>query len=383
MSLADILEEAASALAEDADAIRPANGDPFQLLQGLDADAARRVLSWVLSRDADAGVELALDWADAEGGAEVLAGLDEKSLPKAGRKALRRALHRLRSQGVELAQPEPARPVVARLPSVEEEISAGFVSSLDPRGARLVYLVEPNPSGGARLFEILLDESRGIVDFEIYAAARGRIRKFVRDAVERTRYPAVPAEPAAIRALVARIAAAHPADRALPRQFGEWRSKVAVPGATPGDQVAETLSIEGDGEGLARAAELVEKGALGPWGPAPHELANAVQESLEAHASQPEDPEKDEALWRELAEPITGGPRAEAYRQRLRESAYVLWKLDREDEARACLCAAEAFASQPAADNPVAIAMVKTLLAGALSSLRARSAETAGPAGEE
>ena len=40
MSLAEALENAATALEQDADAIRPANGDPFQLLDALDDAAA-------------------------------------------------------------------------------------------------------------------------------------------------------------------------------------------------------------------------------------------------------------------------------------------------------------------------------------------------------
>jgi len=45
MSLADSLESAAEALPEDAQQIRPANGDPFQLLEHLDSGAGGRVLA--------------------------------------------------------------------------------------------------------------------------------------------------------------------------------------------------------------------------------------------------------------------------------------------------------------------------------------------------
>lgn len=385
MSLADILEEAASALPGDADVIRPANGDPFLLLEGLDAEGAGRVLDWVLRHDADGAVELSTAWADAEGGPDVLAAIDESALPKPGRKALRRALHRLRSQGVSLPVASRAEPVVSRLPEIVDEISSGFVSALDPRGGRLVYLMESNPAGGARLFEILLDETRGVIDFDVYAAGRSRIRRFVREALERTRFPAVEVAPDAIRALVARIASAHPADRALPRQFSEWRSKVAVQGATPGDLAVEELSTsdqaDGQADGLARAAEMVSKGALGPWGPPAQALAEVAQQRLEAAAEA--DPAEDDALWRELAEPIAGGARADAYVQCFRESAYVLWKLEREDEARACLSAAEAFEGRAASDNPVAIAVVEALLSQALEGLRKQSAPASDSGAEE
>ena len=95
----------------------------------------------------------------------------------AARKALRKAVHKLRSRGIALPESPASEPVVARLPRIEDDFESAFVSALDPRGARLVYLAESNPSGGARMFEILLDEHRGIVDFQVYSAGRSRIRR--------------------------------------------------------------------------------------------------------------------------------------------------------------------------------------------------------------
>ena len=379
MSLAEILEEAASALPEEADAIRPANGDPFQLLAALDDDGARTLLTWVLGRDAEAATELTLAWVEDDRGLGIVGGIDEGALGKPGRKVLRRVRHHLRSQGVEL--PEATRePVVARLPSLDDDLTAAYVSAVDPRGARLVYLVLPNPSGGARLFEVMLDEGRGIVDFEIYAAGRSRIRKFVRDAVNRPRFPAVAASVDSVRALVHRIAGMHPSSRALPRQFGEWRSEVAREGATPGDQAREALADGVDAASLDLAAERVRKGSLGPWGPAPAELAELVQEKVEKQAEEPADESADAAFFASLTETIAGGDFAPAFASRFRESAYVAWKLDHDEDARACLAAAAAFEEKPASDNPVALAVVETLLSGALAGLRARAADEEGAA---
>ncbi len=64
MSSADIglpeaLERAATAMPRDAEAIRPANGDPIQLALALDATGASRVLGWLLANEPSAGEELA------------------------------------------------------------------------------------------------------------------------------------------------------------------------------------------------------------------------------------------------------------------------------------------------------------------------------------
>ena len=189
VGLPEALERAASALPGDADAIRPANGDPAALLRALDAEAAVRVLDWLLRFEPEAGAELADNWAEEPDAASgPLPRLSGDALPKAGRKALSRALHRLRSRGIELAGAPPAA-VVAKLPPIEEELEAAFVSAIDPRGTRLAYLVESNPAGGVRLFELVLDEERGILEFEVYATGRSKARQFLRDLRARERFP--------------------------------------------------------------------------------------------------------------------------------------------------------------------------------------------------
>jgi len=105
MSLAERLEDAAAALPAEADAIRPANGDPAALLQGLDRAGAARVLRWLLDHaPAEAG-ELAEDWLHEASGVAALEALDVEGLAKPGRKVLRRLLHHARSSGIEIADP--------------------------------------------------------------------------------------------------------------------------------------------------------------------------------------------------------------------------------------------------------------------------------------
>ncbi len=62
MSLPEALEAAASALRGDADAIRPANGDPVRLLSSLGPGAAARVLAWVLVHRLDDGGVDSITW---------------------------------------------------------------------------------------------------------------------------------------------------------------------------------------------------------------------------------------------------------------------------------------------------------------------------------
>jgi len=258
VSLAEALEGAASALPQLGDSIRPANGDPSRVLAALGPADRVAVLTWLLSHEPDAGAELAGAWCDEESGVQALFGVDETTLAKGGRKALRRVLHGLRARGIARPSPPP-RKVVATLPRVEEAIEAAFLSPIDPSGARVAYLVESAAGAGAHIFEMVLDEERGVVEFSAYTATRGEVRRFVRTALSRQGSPTTEVAADSLRALVARIAAGQPSDRAFPRAFAEWRSRVtshAADARTPGELARAELREPSQDMGK-RAAEFI------------------------------------------------------------------------------------------------------------------------------
>jgi hypothetical protein len=348
VSLASALENAASALPELSDAVRPANGDPEKLLANLDAAGAGRVLEWLLRHEPTAGAELAAAFLDApEGGAPLLA-LRDVELPKEGRKVLRRVLHRLRSRGEDVS--EAPAPRVARLAPLEDTLGGAFVSALDPSGARLVVLVEPHPSSGARLFEVVVDEARGVLDFHAFVTGRSKARSFLRELQVRDRWSVVEVPRSAAEALLARMAAPGSDRAAPPREFGAWRSRLATPeeGAkSPGELAREALDEAGHAGALERAVALVKEQEIGPWPPAVgtlEEMAAALKDAAEGRVIV--------AAWR------------------LRETAYVFWKREREGDARACLAAARAFEEQELERNAVARALVERMLGPALEALR-------------
>jgi hypothetical protein len=376
MSLASALERAASALPELSDAVRPANGDPAKLLANLDEAGAARVLEWLLSHESAAGAELAAAFLDAPEGAAPLLALRGADLPKEGRKVLRRVLHRLRSRGERVS--DPPAPRVAHLAPMADALGGAFVSALDPSGARLLVLLEPHPSSGARLFEVVVDEARGVLDFHVFTTGRSKARSFVRELKRRERWSVVDVPRSAAEVLLAR-AASPGADRAVPpREFGEWRSRLTTPesGAMcPGEIAREALGETGGSEALKRAVVLVREGSLGPWPPAKEALERMVSSLREAAEGQvivsgAARLERIEAALADcVSQAFSAGQTAHTV-YRLRESAYVLWKSDREEDAHACLAAAREFEEATLERNPVARALVEQMLAPALESLR-------------
>ncbi len=370
MTLPEALEAAAGKMTSQADAIRSANGDPHGLLDSLTPKAAAKVLRWLLENAEDAADELAVAWSEVENGARVIQSVDQAELPKAGRKVLRRTLHRLRGRGLEVAA-EATTPVVARITTVEEDVSLALLSAIDPSGARAVTVVEANPSGGARLFELIVDDGRGVLECEVFSTSRGKARRYVKEIADRERFPAISAPPESVHALLARVVAHQLPNRPAPRSFGEWRARLTTAETgtrTPGELARDALGIDGDAEQTNRVVELVRNQELGPWPPERDRLAETaatLEKALEARivvsgARRAE--QVDEALA-EAGRAIFDSAHAAVTRTRLEEMAYVWWKTDREADARACLAAAAGFEDDSAGEHPMAKAILEVLLA--------------------
>ncbi len=377
MSLAQALEEAASALPAHADAIRPANGDPHRLLAGLDAAAALEVATWLLEQQPAAAEDLLDAWSAEEAGLAHLRALAARDLGRSGRKALRRVLHRLRSRGVRVDEaPAPRAP--RRLPEAEEPLSGALLSDLDPLGFRIGYLVEPHEGGGARIFELLLDEAAGVVDCRVYQAPRGRARRFLREAGRGTGPRLVPVPEDAWRALVRRAVAAQPADRPPPRSFAEWRSRLlraAEAAQTPGEVLAGRLQVPAEPARVRRVAERVREGGLGPW-PPPRDRLREEEERIRAAMasglvlSGSQRGERLRDLVREAAERLFAEEGGRLLARRLGEAAAMAEARGEEELARDLLSAASAVEREPETAAPLTEAFAEAALAPVLRDLR-------------
>ncbi|TMA31004.1 MAG: hypothetical protein E6J87_16760 [Deltaproteobacteria bacterium] len=275
---------------------------------------------------------------------------------------------------------------MATLAPLDEAIDEARVTALDPHGVRIAYLATDRSGGGVRLFELALDDARGVLELEVFEAGRSRARRFLRDAAQRERWPAVPAPSASVRALIARAAAHQASDRSAPRQFAEWRTRLCeVPEGTrtPGAIAREAL-----GGGAAEpdlVSGWVREGALGPW-PPPIARVQALIDRLEELAKSvvivtpaARREQVDRAVEDALDE-IYGGDERGRIADLFEETAYVWWQTGREGEARQAIAAAADFRARAPRENAVARAMIERLLSPALARARAES-EASAPAG--
>lgn len=376
MSLPESLERAASEMDGLADKIRPANGDPHRLLGELDASEASALLVWMLSADPDSAAELIEDWGEADEGAAILATIPDDGLSKASRKLLRKARHRLRSQGVEVIEAKPVAGSTRRAASDTDRFQAAHISTPDFRGARVGYLVDSHPAGGARLFEVRFDEARGILDFKIYNAGRSKVRGFLRSLAGGSEQRLFPVDRDALRALVRRASAGQPVDRPLPTSFVEWRSRLfpseLESHPTPGEIVRTTLGVGSESQDVEITLSDIREGRLGPWPPATswvgewmtsgRKAVDGISFDARAGAIDAWLGEVSEALMKET-DPVL-------LRHHLEEMAWVRWQSDAELDARRLLEISDLIAEDDAVMKKMSRARAEGLFANLLSELR-------------
>jgi hypothetical protein len=402
MSLMETLERTADALVDLAPTLREADGDPHSLLENLQPEQAREVLVWVLAHaDADAG-ELVEAWGEWEKGAEVMLGvsdeiLAEQGVSKVGRKVLRKAHHRLRSRGIEV-KTESAKSVSRRpAPVADDPFEAAYLSSPDFRGARVGYIADRHPAGGARLFEARFDEGRGILDFKVYNAGRTKVRGFLRSLSSAQAQRLFDVPRTALCALVRRASLAQPADRPLPAGFLEWRQRIFPESleteSTPGGLVRLELAGSPDGSSeaslgadLESVIEWVLDGSIGPWPPATSLLSEWMDRGREeTEGLEGEARESAIEAWRaSVTELLSAQDDRSLLARHLEELAWVRRQTGGLSEAASVVAMADAVASDDDVATRLAGARVDSLFAPFLGELRmgdAESAEAAADAG--
>jgi hypothetical protein len=277
---------------------------------------------------------------------EVLIRAESRASARDARKALRRAIHQLRSQGVEvqLARTERPSPILAD----PEDDGEAFVGPFDAGGHRIVLLLAP-VRPGVRFYQVLISDERGVVGAEVREGRRAAARSAARELRARSQGTLVPAPPAAVRELLRRAVQLGVVEQNEQTQAVATEVATAPAGGkTPGELARDRLSSAPLGEAIA-AAELgrrLEKGELMPWllrGEGVQEVArelDAVEQSLLVLAPVQKRRRQAEVLEQAGRRLFDEGTR-KRLAARLEETAYLLEGRGDAEGARAAVQVAE------------------------------------------
>ena len=310
-----------------------------------------------LGRDGEADERL-LDWLGSQATGEAAEALQRylrAADDKQRIKQARRALHRLRSQGLDVEAPgEPAAAAgfTLAIDSDPLEGARAYLTSIDGRGARLVWVLWRAASGGSRLLQAVVDDSVGVREAEIATVTRNGFREYIGQVDANPTILLAQVEPSlAIEALQAAARRSEESGNKVPAAYPEFARRAHV-------------SAGGAGAATARIYELIDAGELGgdaalieasmtllrepyfqSWAMEGAAVDAAAEEVHSAETStlmisEEQRRERMQAAIRNAVHESFNPDTRSLYRGRLEEMATMLWERGRHDEARRALAAA-------------------------------------------
>ena len=282
--------------------------------------------------------------------AQALASWEDKTTDKNARREIHRSLYKLSQKGI---QPErtveqaPARPILA---PIEPE---GYVSPIDGRGDRLVWLLKLKQGGGLHYLGAVINEPDGMQHAEAAEVTRKGFRTMREDISTRFgfmmvampwRYCDFLMHEGYERAKARGMASVD----AFPAYRSHLFSTPAQPAELPLPPSIEREAVAGDAELLATSVQLFQEPEMQRWfldhERAHHytdQIAQAQESPLILNRYQQQD-RMQTVIDKAIAE-IFSGVSGGAYARRLEETAVYFAATDRLDAAKRALAVAIAM----------------------------------------
>lgn len=286
------------------------------------------------------------------------------------RKAVRKALHTLRSKGVEIPEPAAAWSTGDALKKMRGDLEpTAHVDTRSTPGALRFLLSIPHDTEGARLFSGAITPDDRVAEFNAYQQTDGQRARLLRDWARETESRAVSVEWIQQRVRWAReqtIAAGYPVPRALDQAL-------SLLGDAPAERPSSTFLADALSTDAGVADDAVDSTmiALGiPNWPPMISLDSMLEKAAEIHGDKPQ-PEKEEDRLALLAKSVEGDDEARKGLQgtlanALDDMAVHAWLEGEQSQAQAAYGWAHALRNT---DAPEGLAFAPRLLGYQVASL--------------
>lgn len=315
---------------------------------------------------------------------ELLQRLDRSAADKRVRKAVKRAVYRLRQRGVHVPE-APSEPARALFPPPAE----GYVSPVDGGGDQLVWLLKPRPDGLAHLYAIINDPE-GLREAELNVATRKAVKRVRSELAAKHELHLVDADWRYCDFLMHRAFAwARARQTTMTGDYPALRAQILrdpAPEDLPPLVLArcDAAAIKADAGLLSRSAELLAEKEFRTWFLGPDE----VKPYLDELASIRESPlvlnrhQQTDRMREVVEQAVTerfGGDRRESYVRRLYAMAYFFSATARPERANQAVAVALALAeSERGGQNiPFCDELVRASVAAWVEAAAEREAERA------
>ena len=305
----------------------------------------------VLSLDPDDAEQVLIQTAKKLGADAVplLRALDQPSNPKAVVKSARRALHRLRSQGIVI--PEVAPPPAEMGLIGGRRILRSLLSSVDGSGTQLLTVLFSAPMTGTEGVDLLVSDLRGVYDMHVIRLAKREYDEGIIKMQEEFTIIDAPVDYVLFRAREYEEINRRQG-LPIPSDYHIYRQLFYMPGREYDRPIIYEELDEADRSLANRAKEVFETRDFRTW-LIEDEIQPFVSQIIEAEESpivlsDAAKEERVERVIRNAAETIFTPEVRARYQRRLEENAYVLLHTDQADLAKVALaCAIELVPDGP------------------------------------
>jgi len=268
--------------------------------------------------------------------------------PKALAKTIRKAIFRLQSKGLPVEEVGDASPAVFHTP--QPATPEGFLSSIDGRGSRMVWLTKPRLPQGLVAVHALISDLEGLVDFSGFETTRKRFQEYLNQFRGQALWEIVGADPEYCHGLIVEASAINQEKgQSLSQEFLQWQPALGPSPSLPLKPLIYQTFSEEEAKSrldlLERSASLFKLHSFQFWFLDEKELQKYIVQVREAAGSrlvltplQQESRLTD--IYRQAIQELFDESGRLRYRRRLEEMAYFLWKKGEENAAQACLAAA-------------------------------------------
>jgi hypothetical protein len=269
---------------------------------------------------------------------------------KEQKKAARRELARLRSQGISVAVERPDAAVATTPLQPRATAYHALASHIDGSGSRMLWLYADRPLGGAYLLSFVLNDLTGIKDSFVRDSTRKRLALREAEAREQISITWIDLPVDYARWLVHEAATLNAeSGTTLPTEYQLWREVVGEPAQPPERPlVYETVSrfeVKMRPELLRDSPRLFEEPELQGWFFSYQEVreyANELRRARESRlvlSSESEEQRQERVVGQAIRELFTPALRR-GLQRRLEETGYIFLQSERPLQARLAVAAA-------------------------------------------
>ncbi|MFQ5743324.1 MAG: hypothetical protein ACE5HV_07020 [Acidobacteriota bacterium] len=294
-------------------------------------------------------------------------------------KHAKRALHQLKSRGIAVEQAvseEGQSSFSLDLDTDPLHQARAYITSVDGRGSRLVWILWPSARAGSRLLQAVVSDVEGFQEAELVSVTRKGFRAYLERFSSRPTLLVARVEVTlAARRLAAAAERTMAGARKVPAAYEKWRHLASSAGFLDGDgsrpcppRIYEWLDAEavrGRSDLLEASVGLLQKPAFSSWAVAGESIDRAVEEvrNSETSALVIDDEQRRAQMQRAIRSAVDAvftPDTRRCYRRRLEVMAGMLWDEDRPEAAEAALAAAVGFTDidDLFTDHPFARALV-------------------------